>query len=241
MTEKSQLVGLLAAQEVVATGLTADPEDPLSFTVFVEVIRDKNNQQAPSNKKLKIIANEFEAIGGKVSFVLLDGHNRDMEAGLRASILQDFIDVVRNAFVSIEGLKPVVWLEVKGNLTAEVSKALQSKVQVYMKLFGFDDFQIAIVRDGNAPSKLAILKQVRLYSPVDLDSLKQKLLNRKFDVPSDSWLAHKLDALRKDKMVVRLKDGKYALTLLALKASGSSKNRKSPDVERLLELSRRER
>ena len=57
-------------------------------------------------------------------------------------------------------------------------------------------------------------------------------------MPSEGWMAHMADSLRKSGLVVRLKSGKYALSLAGLMALGSAKNAKSPDISRLLDLAR---
>ncbi|MEO6609527.1 MAG: hypothetical protein ABIN69_13780 [Aestuariivirga sp.] len=237
--EKLELLNILERNGLTIVGLVPDPIVSGRFTAFVEVVRDGNNRQVPPNQKLKEAANLVAQQGGDIAFVLLDLINRDVEQGARATVLHAFSDYARNVFLSSEGNVPTIWIEAKRSLPLQVEKDLRMKMLQYMEVWGYKDVIVAIVGQSNAPTRLAILKQVRLKAPVDQGNLKAELTKNKFDVPTDSWLAHQLDALRKAGLVIRLKNEKFVLTLNALKQLGSSKNRNSPDILRLLEVSRR--
>ena len=84
-----------------------------------------------------------------------------------------------------------------------------------------------------------MLNAIRLLAPVSVEDLSAALVNRRFSVPSRDWVSRMLDGLRKGGFVVRRSDEKYVLTFQSLKALGSAKSRRSPDVRRFLDLARR--
>lgn len=221
--------------------LAAPPSavSPGHFNVFVEVQRSPLNKQMPSNFELNNIRDQLSARGVTIDFLLLDGRMYDIEAGIRATLLHSFGSVLRNAFLSATGRKASLWLDPKKEFDSEIQNRIREKSELFLAEVGFQLQGIASTADQNLPTKTVILKAIRLNAPILLETLGELLRANEFSVPSADWLARKLDALRKSRNVIRLSDGKYALTYESIIALGSAKGASSPDVRRLLALNRR--
>lgn len=209
------------------------------FYAFVEVSRDKDNKQVPSNLVLQDAKQRIKAQGVEVDFVLLDARQRDAEAGLRATLLHSFGSHIRNAFLSTEKADAIVWIDTKQELDAELKKAVAEKAVIFLKETGFELKGIEVTSDSNLPSRTACLRIIRTSAPIALATLEEKLRDRGFTVPSVDWLTRRLDSMRKAGLVIRLHTGDYVLSLASIRAMGTSKNRQSPDIERLLALAAR--
>lgn len=206
------------------------------FYVFVEVGRDKENKQVPSNFLLHNVKRQMEAYGVAVDFVLLDARQRDAESGLRATVLHSFGEYIRNIFLSTANTDAIMWLDAKRGLDSEIKEAVSEKARVFLTEVGFDLKSVETTNGGNLPSRTACLRVVRASAPVSIATLDAQLRDRGFTVPSTDWLTRRLDSMRRAGLVVRLQTGEYVLSLASIRAMGTSKNRRSPDIERLLAL-----
>ncbi len=239
MTDKAKIEAFLREQGVVLSGcIVGDYFERPRFYVFVEVSRGKNNLQIPSNLKLTEFRNEFVRQGIDIEFILTDSKQLDIEAGIRASLLHSFGSLVRNVFLSTNGEIANIWIVPKTKISNSDFTAIQKRIGVFLGNFGLEMGGLNQTSNENIPTKTACINVLRRIAPADLAKLGDALRKKGFTVPSEGWMAHMADSLRKSGLVVRLKSGKYALSLAGLMALGSAKNAKSPDISRLLDLAR---
>lgn len=208
------------------------------FFVYVAIFRDQNNKQHPSNLQLNSARDVLGTHGLKVEFLLSDAISHDIEAGLRATIIHAFGGHVRNVFLSIESRKANIWLDPKKDLDADFLSQVESKTRRFLVDLDLELGSLLTTTNDNLPGKLVCLKVIRQLAPVSVNDLAKELLRREFTVPSDDWMTRRLDMLRKSHQVVRLANAKYVLSHSALSNLGTLRSGKSPDVSKMLALTR---
>lgn len=206
---------------------------------FVEVSRNADGHQKPSNLRLRRVAEDLAAYDVLVNFVLNDVSNMDLEAGLRATLIHAFPDFVRNAFLTLEADGGVVWVVPKGDAIRNSMDDISGRIAIYLENAGIRLSEVRLTVDENLPSRTAILNELRIAAPATQEVLAERLASKGFSSPPLDYLSRHLDALRKTSFVVRRKDGNYCLAANALKVLGTVKKRSSPDITRLLDLARR--
>lgn len=232
---------VLVEHGVATTGLTVgDAASGLTF-VFVKVHKDIENKQRPSNKKLSEVKDVLRLKGHKIEFVLIDAVARDLEAGLRATLLRAHGDDLRNVFLSVIGRRATLWIDPKRHLSDAIVDAIRRRASVLLEAGNIDLEAIESTVGSNLPTNTACLQTLRQIAPASMELLKAVLIERRLNIPSDDWLRRRLDSLRKAGSVVRNEDGTYALSGMALRSLGSGKGRASPDVKRVLAIARRRR
>jgi hypothetical protein len=209
------------------------------YFVVVPVSRDHENRQSPSNRLLGEARSQLEALGIGVEFLLTDAHAQDVEAGLRATLLHTFSGSIRNVFASIASGKAAVWLEPKHELDAKALADMKKRVAEFLDEVGIRLESVTTTVDERLPSVFLCLKVIRQLAPVAPTTLVEHLKKLGFVIPSDDWLSRRLDGMRRTGRLIRQADGRYSLSLAALRALGTVKGRQSPDIARLLALSRR--
>jgi len=241
MLDHAGILALLGERGIsVAGSIVEDTGTSKHIFIHVEVSRDPDNKQVPSNQKLKDASQYLASMGIIVEFLLTDAHHQDIEAGLRATMLHAFGNDIRNAFMSVVKNEAQVWLEPKRTLDKKMSDAIHKKLKTYLKeFFGIELGSLVMTSDANLPSNLAVLRAVRYLAPVDRPCLLRELVNRGFTVPSMDWLRRRLDAMRRKDQIVRLEGDRYAVSLKNIRSLGTVKGRESPDIARLLALAKR--
>jgi hypothetical protein len=239
MNDATIIETILNKSEIsLSSSIIPDGYESRRFYVFVDIKRDGNNLQIPSNYKLSNAGNALKELGIEVDFILTDAHQQDIEAGIRASLLHSFGDTIRNAFLSTDKQTAYIWMVPKGHVSETDLSVIHKKLTVYLDLVGFKLGSIYLTNKENLPTKTVCCRNLRKIAPADLTKLRDTLRAEGFTVPSDSWMSHMADNLRKNGLIVRLHNGSYALSFEGLRALGSSKTRKSPDIFRLLDLAR---
>jgi hypothetical protein len=206
------------------------------YFVFIDVQRDARGRQIPTRAKLEAAKELLREKGDLIDFLLRDAATHDIEAGLRATLLHSFGELLRNSFVSSWAKDAFVWVVPKKQLTDPEFDEIERKARIFLENVGLRLAQIARTWGENLPSKTKCVAMLRQVSPVSSAELARFLREADFVVPSDDWMTRRLDALRKAGLVVRMKSGRYALTLRALKSLGTVKGPLSPDLSRLLAL-----
>ncbi|GJL56649.1 MAG: hypothetical protein NPIRA02_37810 [Nitrospirales bacterium] len=136
-----------------------------------------------------------------------------------------------------------VWVSLKKTKSHSSSfdkEKIKEKIVEYLGLFDKNLKQLHW--EGSLsewPSKLAILRQIKILQPAKINELRSQLIRLGFPGITLTWLRKKLDLLRRQEMLLRLEDKSYALTGLGLKVVPHGKNRSSSDIERTLALGRR--
>jgi hypothetical protein len=239
MPNEAELQQFLREHEIPFSGCVAgDGLDQRRFYVFVEVNRDRNNLQTPTNSKLNQIRDTLKLKGLEVDFILIDEQLHNIEVGIRATLIHSFGSLIRNVFISSDGKTADIWLVQKRQISDNELSAIQKRLDVFLQNFDLSRGSIYRTNNENTPSKTACIKVLRRISPADLNSFIDALRENGFTVPSESWMSHMADSLRKSGLIIRLNSGKYALSLGGLTVLGSAKNAKSPDISRLLALAR---
>lgn len=237
---------MLSSQEVeqflreagvpVAGAAIRDAEGGKIYYVFVEVRRDARGHQEPTNAALDVVKGTLAEMGVAVDFILTDGTMRDAEAGLRATLLHSFGGTVRNSFLSSKTRDAFIWIVPKRILSDTELDEIAAKARIFLSEVGLTLRQISTTTGENLPSRTRCLAMLKLAAPVTSARLAELLKKEGFVVPSDDWMTRRLDALRKNGQVVRMKSGRYAVSLETLRALGKVKGRASPDLSRLLAL-----
>ena len=227
---------LLDAGIPVSGSAIRDSEGEGIYYVFVEVRRDIRGRQEPSNAALDIAKATLGDMGATVDFILTDGTMRDAEAGLRATLLHSFGGSVRNSFLSTRGREAFVWVVPKRVLGDAELNEISAKAKIFLEEVGLVLRQLTTTTGENLPSRMRCLATLRQAAPATHLQLAVLLRGQGFVVPSDDWMARRLDVLRKSGQVVRMRSGRYAVSLAALKGLGTVKGPSSPDISRLLAL-----
>jgi hypothetical protein len=239
MSNQERVDAFLRGRGIPLSGQVADDIFNLNhFFAFIEVTRNSENLQVPSNKELIAAQEELKELGLSVEFILTDADRQDIEVGLRASMLHSFGEIVRNAFLTVHGNLAQVWLVPKEAIAPEKMNEIEDKVRLFLGVFDLQIGAISLTSTANLPSKFVCLKTVRQIAPASLEGVMQALHSKGFTIPSENWMSRMFDNLRKSGFVVRLKSGGYVLSIDGLKALGTSKNRQSADITRILAMAR---
>jgi hypothetical protein len=221
--------------------LTASSSDQADITAFVVTRFDSEKKQRPSNVQLSKISAELSERGIIIKFILINDDLKEIEGQVRANLLHQFGQYVRNSFLSTADGDAVLWLDVKAALEESVHSAIREHAVKLLDLYGIKLRDVALTKEENTPGKVAILSAVRRRSPVKLAALSAYLKGQGFSVPSDDWLTRRLDNLRRTGFVIRQHTGAYSLTSHALTTLGTTRTRRSPDIARILALGQSER
>ena len=241
MNSEVAIKAALSAQGIgLANAIVADELPDGKHFVFIDVIRNADNHQVPSNLKLREVQELLRRENILVEFILIDAFTKDIESGARANLLHAFGDRIRNAFLAVERKQAFLWLVPKRQLSVEDLQSINLRLSHYLNAFELNLVETKITAFENLPTKTAILRRIRLKAPVEQGALENYFVAKNFLIPSASWFGHQLDGLRREGAIVRLKSGHYAMSLSSLQAMGTLKNRRSPDIERLLDLARRD-
>lgn len=239
MINENELQRVLTEMGVPVSGaIVRNLEGDDSFRIFVEVARDSRDRQIPSNLQLNYAKDQIRQMGADIDFILKDATLRDAEAGLRATLLHSYSELLRNSFLTKDERRAFVWLVPKRQLSENELNDIEAKSKSFLAELDLDLAHLNLTSGENLPSKTRCLSTLRLIAPAPPVRLVESLRKSGFVIPSDDWMARRLDALRKAGLVIRLRSGSYVLTLLALKSLGTAKGRNSPDVARLLALAR---
>ena len=158
---------------------------------------------------------------------------------MKSALTKRYPDKVRNSFSHFSNSGSNVWIEPKMLLSAEDMKKMREIVTNVSSAVGYGEVRVYFTQDERIPTTTAILKILRVCAPCEIDTLQSILNAKKFNVPNNTWMQHTMDRLRKGGLIVRDKRGNYFLSLQSIKALGTEKNRRSPDVMRALALRER--
>ena len=237
MSDAREIEGYLRAAEIPVSGSAIRGVEGSNFYyVFVEVRRDVRRRQVPTNSHLKAVKERLKEKGYLVDFLLKDATMRDVEAGLRATLLYSFGESLRNSFLSSRAKEAFVWVVPKRQLTDTELGEIGGKARLFLDEVGLTLAEITTTSGENLPSKTRCIAMLRQVAPATSAELAGLLREADFVVPSDDWMTRRLDVLRKAGLVVRMKSGRYALSLRSLKGLGTVKGHSSADLSRLLAL-----
>lgn len=217
--------------------------DGMLLTVAEDTVGPTITSKTTSRRQMRSLAKAIERdLGIGVEFLISKGQvQEEIEAGLSALLTTRFKGEIQECFVSfVENDVVEVWLERVANSSQENADTIKSVIKNYLKLFGIKLGAIRWTASGEPlPSTVAILRELKIIAPAPPFELAQRLRDRNFQVPSDSWIEKKLDAIRKQKLVVRSANETYTLTEGGLRTVPPGKGRLGSDVARGLALGRR--
>lgn len=213
-------------------------ESGAPYIVHILIARDAHGRQEPPQKRLIEAKAIVEAQGIPLEFVLINQRIEHAEQNLRATMLANHSNLVRNIFLTSQGARTEVWIEEKGDVEIALRTEVEKTVLKFAQANKIKSISIHFMHDEIIPATFEVLSAIRRIAPTSCELLKQELELRSFSVPSLDWVNRKFDVLRKAGLVVRISDRKYAVTLEGLQRLGTRKGRSSPDVVRLLALAR---
>lgn len=242
MIKNPDVTQILEEFKIIPSGEPISLDDASRhICIFVDISRDQKNRQQPSNKTLGSARKALKNKGIEVDFFLKDALTRDIEAGLRATVLYALGGEIRNVFLSVKGKVAHVWIDSKRQFDEVIQKQVTEKASAYLTALNLDLGSVSSTTGENLPSSFTLLRAIRQFSPVNSQMLCDFLNTKEFTIPSADWLNRRLDALRKVGKIIRLSNGHYVVPLATLHDLGTSKGKRSPDVTRLLALARRTR
>lgn len=222
---------------------TRPNSDVLLLTVLESKLGRIATATTTSRRQLHFLSKAIKRdLGISVDFLISKGSaHEDMEAGLNALLKMRYPEVIQNCFISFVGDDSVeVWLEGIASRTQDRANYLKSVIRNYLKVF---DVKLDGIRwadsEEQLPSTTAILRELKTASPALPVELAQGLKARGFQIPSVSWLANKLDSIRRRRHAIRREDGRYVLTEGGLNMVPHGKGRQGSDVARALALGRK--
>jgi len=224
----------------MAGDVISDADGLRRYFVSVSIARDRDNRQVPSNRLLVDVKRALAEQGIFTTFLLRDAAAQDLEAGLRATLLHSYIEHIRNVFLSVNGKSAHVWVEPKRELSADQNSEISRRAAEYLRLTDLELSAFSAMTDASLPSQLACMSAIRMLAPASMQAIMNHLAKKGFTIPSEHWLARRLDALRRANKVVRLESGLYALSAHGLQVMGTSKRSTSPDVGRMLAVAQRD-
>lgn len=237
MSEIIQIIQKLTESQIKLVGNPVqDLAENKKFYAFINVDRDKEGSQKPTNFQLSTISKYFESQNIFLSFVIVEDKREDVQASLKTTLFHLFPDTVRNVFVSPSEKNVVVWVEPKKSLTLQEQEIIVSKITDNLRVIEVGLHAVKFTSSENLPTPTACLNLIRLKAPLTQQSIQEELEKRHFHIPTKDWLSNLLDKLRKSGDIMRKKDGQYLMTLAGLQSLGTRKNKRSPDVSRALDI-----
>lgn len=220
---------------------------PASGVLIIEVARDRIKGVAStgqtSRRQLsflsKSLATKFER---RVLITIRDSQSLDdVAASLRAVLRHQFPDLITDIHVSFENAgSALVWLETASIVDSTTLDTARAVVRSELAKFTITCKSVEVIaKQLPEPSMVAVLRSVKVLAPASISSLAEDLVRRGFAIPSEKWLAHKLDLVRKRGLALRDLLGRYSLTSEGLGVVPKSRSKSSSDVERMLALARR--
>ncbi|NIF56687.1 hypothetical protein [Burkholderia sp. Ax-1724] len=216
-------------------------------TIFITVDAQKvaavaHEGRHTSRRQLSILAKHLREkfdIDVQIS-VSSDEANVRVEGLLRDLFERQFPGTVSDVTASLRDLETAsVWIDAENVSDMDTVIAIEAATHATLSSLALHRSEVHVQAPiVEEPTNVAILSAVKLLSPVNLSNLKQ-YLDRDFHLPSESWLASKLDLMRKKGFTLRDRDGYFHLTESGLSVVPISRRRNSSDVSRALLLVKR--
>ncbi|WP_186101775.1 hypothetical protein [Burkholderia gladioli] len=216
-------------------------------TIFITVDAQKvavvaHEGRHTSRRQLNILAKHLrEKFDIDVQIVVSsDEANARVEGLLRDLFERQFPGIVNDVTASLSDAETAsVWVDAENVSDMETVIAIEAAARTTLSSLALQGSEVHVqALIVEEPTNVAILSAAKLLSPVNLFELKRHL-DRDFHLPSEHWLASKLDSMRKKGFVLRDPDGNFHLTESGLSVVPISRRRNSSDVSRALLLARR--
>lgn len=222
----------------LAGKMVENPNVPGGVFIPIRTRRLSDGSHKPSKSLILSTKRQLEEIGNAPEFIFVNDKFEEAETSLRASMMVGFPDLFRNIFLSVEASKTNIWIDLKRPPSPEERARINELAERSMELFQLPAGAMLSLADIALPTRIEMLSCVRSMAPISSEELAVALTQRGRTIPSPDWINRQLDTLRKAGFVIRGRDHRYTLTLNALRRLGTAKNRRSPDVLRLLALAK---
>ncbi|MCC0014268.1 MAG: hypothetical protein H6877_13275 [Rhodobiaceae bacterium] len=240
MDESEEIADALKNQGLTLVGKPVEDKEGRGHLVFVSVSFDEGGKQSPTNYEISRAEALVESILGDISIILVSEKGNDFKNNIKSMLIRRYSKQIRNIFTSVKGNKVSLWIEPKADIAETQIREIENRARDFLRIFNLSLDHFTNTRQNNTPSNTACLNLIRKKAPLSQDQLEIELRERGFDVPTQDWLAKNLDRWRKGQLIHRRADGGYVMTVKGLKALGSGKNRRSPDIARALDMARRQ-
>lgn len=215
--------------------------------VLLEISVDRVHEHAhdgfTTTEQLKRLEARLTKLSGLDVVVAIMPSQRltDFETGLRAALKLRHTEIITDTYVTFPNcVKASTEVHLLKSVGQDVIEAIKNQVENYLHEGGIASLGVSFVQlNGVEPNLIQILRALKVLSPVALSDLAAYLAKKGYSLPSERWLAAKLDAARKRGILLRQGNSTYVLTAAGLAAVPFTTSRNSSDVERMLYLSRR--
>jgi len=175
--------------------------------------------------------------GVDVTFIFIPRELSEASNALRVSLRSKFTEAGLNCDI-VDSVGGVVVIVTYQNSNIERDR-IEDHILAFLDGIGERLRSISFISGDNLPGAIAVLRVIRVASPLSGEDIQEILQKRNFIVPTFQWLNRMLDGLRKRGLVVRREDGQYILAYQAIKLLGTERGRRSPDIIRGLALAKR--
>ncbi|RQN41008.1 hypothetical protein [Paraburkholderia tropica] len=169
-----------------------------------------------------------------------DAASQRIQTALESVLRVRFGDSVSGVTVALLDAETAsVWIDAEDVNDLQVVDQIGVATRDALRLFDLPKsslhIQAPVVEE---PTLLAILRATKILAPVPIEQLA-KVLVTDYRLPSEHWLAAKLDLARKRGLVIRDHSGAFHLTEEGLAAVPAGRGRNGTDVVRALALIKR--
>ncbi len=214
---------------------------PLDNTIILCILEAQLSERVASKKITKRqilniekeLAQEFEA--NVVTIFSKKEEDLFVEIVIQNKLLARFQGDIFNVFTSFVGEKVEITIDANP-ITVEKQEEIVGFLELLNDEGGFD--LVWQFREVELPSIAYVLSRIKIKQPIKVEGLVP-LLKGEYEQVTEAWLNNSLDALRKKGLIIRNRNGNFAITYKALDALPVTHNRNSLDVKRALELGRR--
>lgn len=242
MLDEKPILSALSERNIrLAYPLLQDHSEQARVIAFVDVHYDSDGIRRPSERYIYDIKNDFLAKGVYIDFVAVSARLSSLEEELRFVLINNVGRLVRNSFLSLDQKNANIWIVAKHNLSPAERGEVHALARDFLRQKGINLSGFEFSNEVNLITKTGCIAIIRSFAPMSQDKIRFEIEKRNFVVPSDNWLSRMLDNIRKSSFIMRKGNGDYVLTLAGLRASGTVKTSRSPDVRRMLELGKRSR
>ena len=166
MTKQQLILDCLSAAGVAVGGSPIpDPANESRYFVIIATLLDAAGRLIPTRGTLNDAAATLAQQGLIVDFLLTDNQSKDIEAGVRATLLHSFPNDVRNVFLTIDRDVANVWIDAKRALDQSKRNAMKERIQVILRELDLSLGAVCTLGETNTPGKIAILNAIHSKEP----------------------------------------------------------------------------
>lgn len=216
-----------------------NPIEENGYFIPIKMRIHGDGSKSPTHLVLTRYRKKLTDNGINAAFTVLNDQMNNIEDGLRSSLISTFPNEIRNSFMSIHKGLSQAWVDFKVVPDDKLLFRLSAHLDRFATAYAIPPVQIVRLSASTAPTRTQMLQMGRQISPFTSRRMFDALSSQVLAVPSIDWVNRQLTALQCAGLLVQVHDEAYALTSAALKKLGTRKERRSPDIKRMLALARR--